>query len=129
MYHYLSKFAFYKNTYGKPFLIRVSFEAKVTCECELIADNICKCDSWFSENNNVKIKYDVVNSGNFRKAKPNIIKKSIVVDLKEPIEEGGFASLTITNNAGLTDKVIINYSELQDDYVNSPEDLKFNQVL
>jgi len=122
MYHYLSKVAFYKNTYGKPFLIRIAFEAMITCECQLIADNMCKCDSWFSENNKVEIKYDVVNSGDFKKPKTTVVKKSIVVDLKRPIDKNGFTKLVITNNAGLTDKVVMNYSDLPNDFINSPRE-------
>lgn len=94
----------------------------------MIADNICRCDTWFANNDNVEIKYNVVNSGDFKKSESYLIKKSIVVDLKKPIDEKGFSKLTITNNAGLTDKVIVNYSDLTDDYIFSPKDLKLNQA-
>lgn len=128
MYHYISKVAFYKNTYGKPFLVRIAFEAVLSCNCKLIADNICRCDSWFATNDNVEIKYNVINSGDFKKSKSYLIKKSIVVDLKKPIEENGFTKLVITNNAGLTDKIIVNYSDLPDDDIFSPKAKKLNQA-
>lgn len=131
MYHYIRKAAFYKNTYGKPFLVRIAFETILSCNCKLIADNICRCDSWFANNGNVEIKYDVVNSGDFKKSKVSIIRKSIVVDLKKPLEKNGFTKLVITNNAGLTDKVIVNYSDLVDDYIftHKDKDIKLNQTL
>lgn len=129
MYHYIRKAAFYKNTYGKPFLVRIVFETILSCNCKLVADNICRCDSWFANNGNVEIKYDVVNSGDFKKSEVSIIKKSIVVDLKKPLEKNGFTKLVITNNAGLTDKVIVNYSDLVDDYIFTQKDIKLNQTL
>ncbi len=120
MYHYLQKVTFFKNTYGKPFLVRVEFEAEIPKNCLLVADNICQCDSWFTKDNKVQLKYEVVFSGDFDKIKPTVFKKSIVVDLNKPIDSNGFIELTITNNAGLNDSVHEDFAKLKNDILKDP---------
>lgn len=115
MYHYLNKFAFYKNTYGKPYLVRLEFEVLVPGECVLVADNLCNCDSWFIKNDKIEIKYNVVYRGEFVKYEPSLIKKSLIVDLNRPISEDDFLQLTITNTAGISDKIQVNCTELSND--------------
>jgi hypothetical protein len=116
MFHYLHKFAFHKNTFGKPFLIRIEFEVNISDNCLLVADNICQCDSWFVKSENVRIKYDVKNSGLFKTLKSKIVRKSIIVDLNKKIDNEGFVELIITNNGGITDYLKVEYSEMQNDF-------------
>jgi hypothetical protein len=120
MYNYIQKFAFYKNTYGKPFLIRIVFEVKLPGNCLMVADNICKCDSWFVKDSSVKIKYNIVHSGEIEHHKPSSIKKSIVVDLNASLNEDLKLELVVSNNAGLSDVVSSGYSALKPDTLKHP---------
>jgi len=120
MYNYLQKFAFYKNTYGKPFLIRIAFEVQLPGNCLMVADNICKCDSWFVKDNNVKLKYNIVHSGNIKHHKASYIKKSIVIDLNTSLREDLKLELIVSNNAGLSDVINVDYSTLEQDTLKNP---------
>ena len=117
MYNYLQKVKFFKNTYGKSFLVRVEFEVEIPRNCLFVADNICQCDHWFAKDKSVELKYDIIFSGDFEVEKPSFIKKSIVVDLNKPIDESGFVELIITNNAGLNDIVHQEFTELETDVI------------
>jgi len=103
MYNYLQKFAFYKDTYGKPFLIRIG-----------------KCDSWFVKDGSVKLKYNIVHSGEIEHHKPSYVKKSIVIDLNTSPNEDLKLELVVSNNAGLSDVVNSNYSALKTDTLKQP---------
>ena len=120
MYNYIQKVRFFKNTYGKLFLVRVEFEVKIPENCLFVADNICQCDHWFAKDSSVELKYDIIFSGDFDTEKPRFIKKSIVVDLNKPIYESGFIELIITNYAGLSDIVRQEFTELKNDPIKKP---------
>ncbi len=120
MYNYLQKFAFYKNTYGKPFLIRIAFEVKLPGNCLMVADNICKCDSWFVKDSSVNLKYNIVHSGEIEHHKPSYVKKSIVIDLNTFPDEDLKLELVVSNNAGLSDVVNSDYSALKTDFLKQP---------
>ena len=115
MYNYLQKFTFYKNTYGKPFLIRIAFEVKLPGNCIMVADNICRCDSWFAKDSNIKLKYNIVHSGDIEHHKPSNLKKSIVIDLNGSPKEDVKLELIVSNNAGLSDVISLDYNSLKQD--------------
>lgn len=114
MYRFLSKYNCYRNTYEKPFLIRVVFDIELIGGCILQADNICQCDTWFPYDDSVKLKYNVVCDGEL---KPNarVIQKSIIVDISSIQNDDFDIELIITNLAGLTDRVNWRFSQLQTD--------------
>lgn len=119
MYHFLDKISFYKNTYGKSFLVRIEFSVKLPAKCLLVADNYCQCDAWFTNTDNVKIKYDINLKGSFNDSELQIVYKSIIVDLNKPINGDGFAELIISNNGGLCDLVKLNYSDFEEDIMKN----------
>ncbi len=120
MYNYLRKYAFFKNTYGKSFLVRIEFEVEVPKNCLLLADNICQCDSWFAKDNDVRLKYDIIFSGDKGMRSSVVVKKSIIVDLTKPLSSAGIVELIISNNAGLTDTVSEGIANLKVDSIKSP---------
>lgn len=98
-------------------MVRVEFEVEIPKKCLFVADNICQCDHWFALDNSVELKYNIIFSGNIEVEKSRFEKKSIVVDLNKPIDESGFVELVITNNAGLSDIVRQDFTELKTDVI------------
>jgi len=107
---------FFKNTYSKPYIVRILFEVRVPAFCSLVADNMCRCDHWFSKDGNVKIKYDLIEDGNINRPADEIIEKSIVVDLNTPYSELSKMELIVT----FGDEVCDSFSELIVDIPNDP---------
>lgn len=111
MANFVTNWKFYKHTYNKPYIVRVLFSVKVPAFCSLVADNMCRCDHWFSRNGNVRIKYDIVNDGNINRHREEIIKKSIVVDLNAPYSEHSIIELIVTNGDVMSDNFSMKISD------------------
>lgn len=104
----------YRDTYGKPYLLRLVFETSLQETCKLEADNVCKCDSWFPRNNHLLIKYNIVCGGKFS-SDMQLIQKSIIVDVSSIQLEDFDIDLVLTNSAGLNDNRNWIFSELKKD--------------
>lgn len=98
MSNFVTSWHFFKNTNGKPYIIRMEFTVKVPAGCSLVADNMCRCDHWFSREGNVNVKYDVINDGNIDRTHEEIIEKSIVVNLNAPYSPLSKMELIVTDN-------------------------------
>jgi hypothetical protein len=120
-YHYIRKARFYRETYGRSYLVRIEFEVRLSNSCQLVADNLCRCDSWFANGGTVNIKYHVLNSGDLGKTRVKSIKKSLIVDMNRPLDGSCHISLTVTNNAGLTDLINVDVAELEKDHIKIPQ--------
>lgn len=87
MSNFVTNWHFFKNTYSEPYIVRMQFTIRVPALCSLVADNMCRCDHWFSKNGSVRIKYDIFADKNINRPTDEIINKSIVVDLHAPYTE------------------------------------------
>jgi len=116
MSNFVTQWHFFKNTYGKPYIVRILFEVRVPAFCSLVADNMCRCDHWFSKEGNINIKYDIVEDGNISRPADEIIEKSIVVDLNAPYSELSRIELVVAFGTEKRDV----FSELIVDIPNDP---------
>jgi hypothetical protein len=114
MYRFINNPDCFKNTYGKPFLVRIVFGLVLKGSCKHIADNVCRCDNWFPHDNNLTIKYNIICDGEL-KPHAHIIQKSIIVDISSIQDEDFDIELIVSNLAGLTDKISWKYSGLKND--------------
>ncbi|MBC8319484.1 MAG: hypothetical protein H8E34_02045 [Bacteroidetes bacterium] len=119
MSKFVNSWQFFKNAYSKPYIVRMQFSIKVSANCTLVADNMCRCDHWFSRDGNAEIKYDIINDGNIMRPHEEIIEKSIVVDLGGPYTALSKMVLLVSNGNEKSESISILISDAPDDPLSS----------
>ena len=122
MSNFVTHWHFFKNPYSKPYIVRILFEVRVPAFCSLVADNMCRCDYWFSREGNVKIKYDVIDDDNTNRTSDEIAEKSILVDLNGPFTASSKMELLVTDGNGRSDHFHSMVSDVPDDPMVTKED-------
>ena len=115
MSNFVKNWHFFKNTYGEPYIVRLVFSVAVPADYDLVADNMCKCDHWFSREGNVIIKYDIIENHDVNRDHEGIFEKSIIVDLHAPYSSFSKIELTVSDGKDRIDHFTMMVSDAPDD--------------